>query len=53
MSEYRTFKTTMGRKYKVRMTDDEIVERDLYRLAVVALPLISSVLMFLIWVKAV
>lgn len=53
MSQYKVLKTTMGRKYKVRMSEDEIAERDLYRMAVVILPLISSVLMFLIWVKAV
>ena len=53
MSQYKVMKTTMGRKYKVRMSEDEIAERDLYRMAVVILPLISSVLMFLIWVKAV
>ena len=53
MSQYKVIKTTMGRKYKVRMSEDEIAERDLYRMAVVILPLISSVLMFLIWVKAV
>lgn len=53
MSQYKVLKTTMGRKYKVRMTEDEVAERDLYRLSIVLLPLISSVLMFLIWVKAV
>ena len=53
MSQYKVLKTTMGRKYKVRMSEDEIAERDLYQMAVVILPLISSVLMFLIWVKAV
>lgn len=49
MSEYRTFKTTMGRKYKVRMTDDEIVERDLYRLSVVVLPFIGTVALMAVW----
>ena len=53
MSQYKVLKTTMGRKYKVRMSEDEVAERDLFRLAVVALPLVSSMLMFLIWVKAV
>lgn len=53
MSQYKVLKTTMGRKYKVRMCEDEVAERDLFRMAIVLLPLISSVLMFLIWVKAV
>ena len=53
MCQYKVLKTTMGRKYKVRMCEDEVAERDLFRLSIVLLPLISSVLMFLIWVKAV
>ena len=53
MSQYKVLKTTMGRKYKVRMSEDEAAERELFRLSVMLLPLISSVLMFLIWVKAV
>ena len=46
---YKTLKTSMGRKYRVRMTDDEIMERDLYRLAVVALPFFGTVLLMLVW----
>lgn len=46
---YKTLKTSMGRKYRVRMTEDEIMERDLYRLAVVALPFFGTVLLMLVW----
>ena len=51
--QYKVLKTSMGRKYKVRMTEDEVAERDLFRLAVVALPFLASVLMTILWIKAV
>lgn len=38
MSEYRTFKTTMGRKFRVKMTEEEIIERDLFRLLLLVIP---------------
>jgi len=46
---YKTLRTTMGRKYRVRMTEDEIVERDLFRLALFALPFFGTVLLMLVW----
>ena len=49
MSQYKVLKTTMGRKYKVRMTEDEIAERDLYRMAVVALPFFGTILLMAVW----
>lgn len=51
MKGYRTERTTMGRKIRVRMSDDEIAERELYHLAIVALPFITAALMFFLWVK--
>ena len=51
--KYRTFKTTMGRKYRVRMTEDEVAERELFHIALVALPFFTAALMFFLWVKAV
>lgn len=51
MTGYRTFRTTMGRKYAVRMTAEEQDERFLYNAALVALPFITSIAFFLIWVK--
>lgn len=44
MSQYKTLKTTMGRKYKVRMSEDEISERSLFRMAIIVLPFLTSVL---------
>ena len=49
MSQYKVLKTTMGRKYKVRMSEDEIAERDLYRMAIVALPFFGTVLLMAVW----
>ena len=47
--KYKLMKTTMGRKYYVRMADDEVAERILYRIALVVLPFITSVLMMAVW----
>lgn len=51
MNKYRTFKTTMGHKIRVRMSDEEIAERELFHMVLVALPLVTSALMFFLWVK--
>ena len=51
MSNYRTFKTTMGHKIRMRMTEEEIAERELFHIVLVALPFIASVGMFLLWIK--
>lgn len=51
MKGYRTFKTTMGHKIRVRMSDDEIAERELFHIVLVVLPLVTSALMFFLWVK--
>ena len=50
---YRTFKTTMGRKYKVRMTKEEVAEKELYDIVLVIVTFVCSALMMLTWVKAV
>ena len=47
---YRTYKTTMGRKIRVRMSNEEIAARWLYRFALVTVPFISSAVMFYVWV---
>ena len=46
---YKTLKTSMGRKYRVRMTEDEIMERDLFLLAVVAMPFFGTILLMAVW----
>lgn len=49
--KYRIVKTTMGRKFRVPMTEDEIAERFLFRFAVVVLPFLSSILLTVIWIS--
>lgn len=51
MKGYMTFKTTMGHKIRVKMSDEEIAERELFHMVLVALPLVASALMFFLWVK--
>ena len=51
MKQYKVLKTTMGRKYKVRMSDDEIAERELFHMAITVLPFVTAILFFVIWVK--
>ena len=53
MKDYRIEKTSMGHKIRVKMSEDEIAERELYRMAIVCLPFVFSALMFFLWVKAV
>ncbi len=51
MKGYKTFKTTMGRKYTVKMTAEEIAERELFHMALVLVPFLAAAGMFLLWVK--
>ena len=39
--KYRTYKTTMGHKYRMRICEDEQHERDLFHVALVLFPLIT------------
>ena len=49
MSQYRTVKTTMGRKIRVRMSEQEVLDRMIYWAAVTILPFVGSALLFWIW----
>lgn len=51
MKRYQRMKTTLGHRYYVRMADDEVAGRIIYRAALVVLPFLASALMFFIWVK--
>lgn len=51
MSQYKTLKTTMGRKYRMRMAEDEVFERDLFKAALILLPLVTSVLFTVIFFR--
>lgn len=51
MSRYKTVKTTMGHKIRVRMSEQEIMERQLFAVVVAVLPFVATALMFALWVK--
>ena len=51
MKGYKTFKTTMGHKIRVKMSEEELQEREMFNALVVLMPLIGSALMFFLWVK--
>lgn len=51
MSQFKTVKTTMGHKMRVRMSEREIAERQLYAMTIVLMPFLTAALMFFIWVK--
>ena len=36
--QYRTFKTSLGHKIRVKMTEQEIYERDLFRMMLIVVP---------------
>ena len=44
MTKYRTFRTTMGHTMRVRMTDEEIAERELFHMTVIGLPILTGIL---------
>ena len=44
MKGYRTFKTTMGHKIRVRMSEDEIAELELFHMILFLLPTATLVL---------
>lgn len=44
MKGYKTFRTTMGHKYRAKMTDDEIADLQLFHIVLVVLPSLTIVL---------
>ena len=50
---YKTMKTTMGHKYRVRMAEDSKAERILYWVVLTVLPFITAAGMMLLWIKGV
>ena len=51
MEKYRTLKTAMGRKYRVRMTPGEIADRWLYRAAITLVPAAWLIIAFTLWLR--
>ena len=50
---YRTYKTTMGRRYRMREPYDARAEKILFRVAIVVLPFVTAAGMMWLWIKAV
>ena len=50
---YKTMKTTMGHKYRMRTAEDPTLERILMGLAITVLPFAATVAMMLLWIKEV
>ena len=50
---YRSYKTTMGRRYRMREPYDARLERILYRAAIVVLPFVGAAAMMWLWVKGI
>ena len=48
---YRSYKTTMGRRYRMREPYDARLERILFRVAVVVLPFVTAAGMMWLWIK--
>ena len=44
MKGYKTFRTTMGHKIRVKMSDEEIAEQELFHIVLVLLPSLTCVL---------
>ena len=47
--QYRTYKTTMGRKYRMRVAEDEAAERELFHIALAMVPFLGSILLSVAW----
>ena len=51
MKGYKTFKTTMGHKLRVKMSEDEIAERELFYVGITTIPFLTAILFFMVWLK--
>ena len=48
---YRTYRTTMGRRYRMREPYDARMEKILFRVAIVVFPFVTAAGMMLLWIK--
>ena len=48
---YRSYKTTMGRRYRMREPYDARLERILFKVAVVVLPFVAAAGMTWLWIR--
>lgn len=49
MKGYKTFRTTMGHKIRVKMSEDEIAEQELFHIVIVLLPSLTFILFACAW----
>lgn len=49
MKGYKTFRTTMGHKVRVKMSEEEIAEQELFHIVIVLLPSLAFVLFACAW----
>ena len=49
MSQYRTFKTTLGHKYRVRMDAEERAEKELFTFVQIITTSIGTLLLMIVW----
>ena len=49
MTKYRTFKTSLGHKVRVRMSEEEIAERELFHMVLVLFPFVTGIFMACVW----
>ena len=49
MKGYKTFRTTMGHKIRVKMSDEEIAERELFHMILFLLPSLTFILFAAAW----
>ena len=48
---YRTYKTTMGRRYRMREPYDARAEKILFRIVITVLPFVTAAGMMWLWIK--
>ena len=49
MKGYRTFKTTLGHKYRVRMDAEERAEKELFTFVQIITTSIGTLLLMIVW----
>ena len=49
MKGYKTFRTTMGHKIRVKMSEEEVAERELFHMILFLLPSLTVILFAAAW----
>lgn len=51
MKGYKTIKTTMGHKIRVRMTEEEIADQEIFHMVLFLLPSLAFCLFAAVWLS--